>query len=171
MALVWHALALTIAATPTAAQLTDLDATEKSLFFAGRCMAPILLREAVSTKDLRQLPPPRAVAHLYGQQGTAWEGSDDRLILVDLEVGAACGVNVFDEDESEVAFFLDYWLTREDSPFTFTDRTETEDRVTFAYDGFCEECGFNVHARAVWLREAEFTIYRIYATTPERTDG
>ncbi|MGR3468026.1 MAG: hypothetical protein ACU0CI_09110 [Shimia sp.] len=161
-----RALILSLLVATPATAMTDLDATPKSLFFAGRCMAPILLREDVSTKDLRQFPAPAALPHLFGEAGTAWYGEEDDLILVDLEAGAACGVNVFDEVEADVRPFMDYWLIRDDSPFAFTERREDDQTLTLLYDGFCAACGFNVHARAVHLKADRFTIYRVFATTP-----
>ena len=151
--------------------LTGLDDTPKSLFFAGRCMAPVMLREEVSTKDLRELPVSYAVPHLFGEDGTVWQGSDADLLLVKLYAGAACGINVFDEPLREVEAFMDYWLIREDSPFALSERKEDAQSVTLIYDGFCETCGFNVHARALWLKDSQFSIYRVFATTPEREDG
>lgn len=156
---------------PAMAQgLTELDRTPKSLFFAGRCMAPVMLREEVSTKDLRQLPPVAAVPHLFGEAGEVWQGGDPNLLLVKLEAGAACGINVFDEELAEVERFMDYWLIRDDSPFAFTERKETEQATTLIYDGFCEECGFNVHARALHLKADRFTVYRVFATLPEKAE-
>ena len=149
--------------------LTDLDSTPKSMFFAGRCLAPVMLREEVNPKDLREMPTTYAVQHLYGKSGKVWHGDDDSVVLVDLEEGASCGVNVFDEDLEDVEEFLTYWLERDDSPFSDI-QTETLDNgdVRISYDGFCEDCGFNVHARALWVKNARFTIYRVYATLPEK---
>ncbi len=149
--------------------ITDLEATPKSMFFAGRCLAPVLLREEVNTKDLREMPVTHAVHHLYGKSGTVWYGDDDRVVLVALDEGASCGINVFDEDLPEVEAFMAYWLEREDSPFTdVSTETLASGDVQISYDGFCESCGYHVHARALWVREAQFTIYRVYATLPER---
>ncbi|MEO1732482.1 MAG: hypothetical protein AAFR45_02460 [Pseudomonadota bacterium] len=167
--LVWLGLA---ALGPLAAQafpISDLEKTPKSQFFAGRCLAPILLREEVSTKDLREMPVMSAVPHLYGQSGTVWYGPDENVVLVDLDAGASCGINVFDEDLAEVEAFMAYWLERADSPFTemSTEMLAGGD-VRISYDGFCEACGYHVHARAIWVREAQFTIYRVFATLPEK---
>ncbi len=171
-ALAWGAVlwAAGTAALAQTAPLTDLDTTPKSLFFAGRCMAPVMLREDVSTKDLRQLPDVAAAPHLFGEAGEVWQGSDPGLLLVKLNAGAACGINVFDEDLGEVEDFMKYWLIRDDSPFEFTERKETEAAVTLIYDGFCEQCGFNVHARALHLKADQFTVYRVFATTPEKAE-
>lgn len=164
------AICLALIWTPIASlAFTDLDSTPKSAFFAGRCLAPVLLREDVNTKDLRELPTTVAVQHLYGASGRVWYDGDDSLVFVELDAGAACGINVFDEDLDEVEAFMAYWLERDDSPFT--DRaTETlgNGDVRISYDGFCEACGYHVHARAIWVREAQFTIYRVYATLPEK---
>jgi hypothetical protein len=150
--------------------MLDLETTPKSLFFAGRCLAPVLLREPVNTRHLQEMPASVAVDHLYGKTGRVWYGDDDSVVLVDLEEGASCGVNVFDEDLPEVERFLDYWLTRDESPFSDrkTEVLESGD-VRISYDGFCEACGFNVHARALWLKESRFTIYRVFATLPEKS--
>ena len=156
-------------ASPAAAQVADLETTPKSLLFAGRCMAPVMLREDISTKDLQELPAQAAVPHLFGEDGEVWQGLDPSVLLVKLQ-GAHCGINVFDEDLSEVEAFMSYWLDREDSPFAFTERKETDQAVTLIYDGFCESCGFNVHARALHLVADRFTLYRVFATTPEKTE-
>lgn len=147
----------------------DLDSTPKSMFFAGRCMAPVLLREPVNTKDLREMPVTYAVPHLYGKDGRVWYGDDDSLVLVELDEGASCGINVFDEDLEDVEAFMTYWMEREDSPFTeSTIETLEGGDVRISYDGFCETCGYHVHARAIWVKEARFTIYRVFATLPEK---
>ncbi|WP_134643056.1 hypothetical protein [Pseudaestuariivita atlantica] len=156
-------------AVPAAAQVADLETTPKSLFFAGRCMAPVMLREDISTKDLRQLPVQAAVPHLFGEDGEVWQGLDPSVLLVKLQ-GANCGINVFDEELPEVEAFMDYWLDREDSPFELTERKETDQAVTLLYDGFCESCGFNVHARALHLKADRFTVYRVFATLPEKAE-
>ncbi|NRB04351.1 MAG: hypothetical protein HRU30_13935, partial [Rhodobacteraceae bacterium] len=112
-------LAALVMALPVPGQaFTDLDSTPKSLFFAGRCLAPILLREEVNTKDLREMPQTFAVNHLYGKSGKVWFGETDDVILIELDEGASCGINVFDEDLAEVEEFLTYWLERDDSPFS-----------------------------------------------------
>lgn len=163
-------LAVVMAFPAQAQGLTDLETTPKSLFFAGRCLAPILLREEVSTKDLREMPASFAVNHLYGQDGRVWYGEDDSVVLIELSEGASCGINVFDEDLPEVERFMEYWLTREDSPFRdSTSETLASGDVRISYDGFCKPCGYNVHARALWLRESRFTLYRVFATLPEKT--
>ena len=152
------------------AALTTLETTPKSLFFAGRCLAPVMLREPVSTKDLREIPTQFATPHLYGRDGTVWHGADDSVVLVVLDEGASCGINVFDEDLEEVRRFMDYWLTREDSPFSeITEETTASGDIRITYEGFCEECGFFMHAQALHLKEAQFTIYRVFATLPEKT--
>lgn len=149
---------------------TDLDTTTKSLYFAGRCLAPVLLREDVNTKDLREVPPVFAVQHLYGQSGRAWHGADDSVILIELDEGASCGINVFDEDLPEVEEFMTYWLTRDDSPFTEVNKeTLSTGDVKISYDGFCEVCGYFVHAQALWLKDSRFTVYRVFATLPEKS--
>ena len=140
------------------------------MFFAGRCLAPVLLREEINTKDLREVPATYAVPHLYGKSGTVWHGENQNILFIAFDEGASCGVNVFDEDLDEVEAFMAYWLERDDSPFTET----TSDVLSYCdvritYDGFCESCGYHVHARAIWVREARFTIYRVFATLPERT--
>ncbi|MGR3502183.1 hypothetical protein [Pseudaestuariivita sp.] len=150
------------------AAFMDLDSQPKSMFFAGRCMAPVLLREEISTKDLKQVPDAAAFPHLFGERGTVWHGDDPSLLLVKLDAGAFCGINVFDEELEDVEAFMSYWLDREDSPFEFTERKETDETVTLIYDGFCDDCGFNVHARALYLKADKFTVYRVYATTPEK---
>ncbi|MEM6310465.1 MAG: hypothetical protein AAF754_10480, partial [Pseudomonadota bacterium] len=83
-------------------EILTLDKTPKSLFFAGRCLAPVLLREEINTKDLREMPTQFAVPHLYGKSGKVWHGEDDTIVLVQLDEGASCGINVFDEDLPEV---------------------------------------------------------------------
>ena len=150
--------------------ITDLETTPKSLLFAGRCLAPVLLREPVNTKDLREMPAGFAINHLYGQDGRVWYGSDDSVVFIELHEGASCGINVFDEDLAEVERFMAYWLTRDDSPFTdsATETLATGD-VRISYDGYCDACGYHVHARALWLRDSRFTIYRVFATLPEKT--
>jgi len=149
--------------------LLDLDNTTKSLYFAGRCMAPVLLREQVNTKDLREMPVTAAVPHLYGQEGRVWFGGDESVVLIELAEGASCGINVFDEDLDTVKTFMSYWMDRDDSPFTEinTEVRENGD-VHLIYDGFCEDCGYHVHARAYWIKEAQFTLYRVFATLPEK---
>ena len=165
----WIVALLALMMALPAQAFTDLDAMPKSLYFAGRCLAPVLLREEINTKDLREMPATFAVNHLYGQDGKVWHGDDDRVVLIELE-GASCGINVFDEDLEEVERFMAYWLTREDSPFTdvSTETLESGD-VRISYDGFCEACGYFVHARALWLRDSRFTIYRVFATLPEKS--
>ncbi|MEO0634399.1 MAG: hypothetical protein AAFY52_09790 [Pseudomonadota bacterium] len=166
----WLAALLLIWPLAGAAQdMTGLDTTPKSLFFAGRCLAPVLLREPVNTKDLREMPTTFAAAHLYGKDGKVWHGTSDDIVLVELAEGASCGINVFDEDLETVETFMTYWLERDDSPFDeSTVETLESGDVRISYDGFCETCGFRVHARALWVREAQFTIYRVYATLPEK---
>jgi hypothetical protein len=148
----------------------DLDTTPKSLMFAGRCLAPVLLREPVNTKDLREMPVASAVNHLFGKSGRVWHDADDSVVLVELDEGASCGINVFDEDREDVEGFMAYWLERDDSPFTES-AVETLDagNVRITYKGFCADCGFHVHASAVWIKEARFTIYRVVATLPEKS--
>lgn len=149
--------------------LTDLDSTTKSLFFAGRCMAPVLLREPINTKDLREMPASFAVNHLYGQSGRVWHGITDDVVLIELDEGASCGVNAFDEDFDDVDTFMTYWMEREDSPFTERKQeTLGAGDIRISYDGFCEACGYHVHARVLWIKEARFTIYRVFATLPEK---
>lgn len=164
----WVLFAALFTALPAFAYL-ELDKTTKSLYFAGRCMAPVLLREPVNTKDLREMPVQAAVPHLYGQDGKVWFGPDQNVVLVELSAGAACGINVFDEGLEEVEVFMEYWMTREDSPFSEM-RTDVLDNgdVHLQYDGFCEGCGYHVHARAYWSKAANFTIYRVFATLPEK---
>jgi len=167
------AMALLMTAAPLwANSVTDLDATPKSLFFAGRCLAPVMLREPVNTKDLREVPTTFAVPHLYGQSGTVWHGLDESVYLINLDEGASCGVNVFDEDMQDVQEFMTYWLERDDTPFSES-ATETMDTgdVRISYEGFCESCGFFIHAQALWLKESRFTIYRVFATLPEKEEG
>lgn len=163
-------LALVSAMPRPALAITDLETTTKSLFFAGRCLAPILLREPTNTKDLREMPVAFAMHHLYGQDGSVWHGEDENVVLVDLAEGASCGINVFDEDLGTVEDFMSYWMDREDTPFTET-ATETLESgdVRITYDGFCDACGYHVHVRALWLKEPRFTIYRVFATLPEKT--
>ena len=149
---------------------TDLEESPKSLFFAGRCLAPVLLREPVNTKFLTEMPVTFAVNHLYGQSGKVWFGDDDSVVLLEFDEGTSCGVNAFDEDLDEVEAFMAYWLTRDDSPFTDVNvRTLESGDVRVEYDGFCEACGYHVHARALWLRKDRFTLYRVFATLPEKT--
>lgn len=165
--------ALAIALTPVIAPAQSLDereASPKSQFFAGRCLAPVLLREPVNTKFLTEMPAEFAANHLYGQEGKVWFDIDDSIVLVELDEGASCGVNAFDEDLTEVEDFMAYWLTRDDSPFTDVNvRTLETGDVRVEYDGFCEACGYHVHARALWFKDARFTIYRVFATLPEKT--
>ncbi len=161
-------IAACLAPLPSFAYL-DLDKTTKSLFFAGRCMAPVLLREPVNTKDLREMPVQAAVPHLYGQDGKVWFGPDEAVVLVELSAGTSCGVNVFDEGLDEVEVFMGYWMGRDDSPFTDMTRDVLDNGdVHLKYDGFCEGCGYHVHARAYWVKAAQFTIYRVFATLPEK---
>jgi hypothetical protein len=169
-ALALVAVALVALVPTTGAARLDVESSTKSLYFAGRCLAPVLLREDVNTKDLREMPQTVAVQHLYGQSGKAWYGIDESVILIELDEGASCGINVFDEDLPDVEQFMEYWLTRDDSPFTdITQETTARGDVRILYSGFCESCGYHVHAHALWLREARFTIYRVFATLPERT--
>lgn len=163
------AVLMMLAMPAQADDILALDQTPKSLFFAGRCLAPVLLREEINTKDLREMPATYAVPHLYGKSGKVWHGEDDSMVLIELDEGASCGINVFDEDLPEVEEFMTYWLTREDSPFTDTNTATLENgNVRISYDGFCESCGYHVHARALWLKDSRFTIYRVFATLPEK---
>lgn len=153
-----------------AGTLSNLDSTQKSLFFGARCLAPVMLREPINTKDLREMPVTHAVNHLYGKSGKVWFGVDDSMVLVELDEGASCGVNVFDESYEEVETFMAYWLERDDSPFTeIAAETLASGDKRISYDGFCEKCGFNVHARALWIAASQFTIYRVFATLPEKS--
>ena len=163
-------LLLMLALPAQAEELLDLDSTPKSLFFAGRCLAPVLLREPINTKDLREMPSIHAVGHLAGKSGRVWHGENDDVVLIELDEGASCGINVFDEDLPEVEDFMAHWLTRDDSPFTDI-ATETLEggNVRISYDGFCDSCGYHVHARALWLKDSRFTLYRVFATLPEKS--
>ncbi len=161
-----RALAVCLMLWPGAALAVD-EAAEKSVFFAGRCMAQMLNATPVDIDGLQEMPGPSAAGHLFGSPGQVFYGTDDRVVLI-LHNDRFCGVNAYDETAEDLGAFLAYWLERDGSPFALTE-AETlangDRRVT--YDGHCTECGFDVHARGYWFRAEEFSIYRVYATKPE----
>jgi hypothetical protein len=138
---------------PVAAPAGVDETSEKSLMFAGRCMA--------------QMPEVPAQAHLFGEPGRVFYGADDSVVLV-VHKDTHCGVNAFDESAEEVEAFLSHWLERDDSPFAQTEAAVLDNGdMRISYSGHCTECAFDVHAQAYWFRVEKFTIYRLYATKPE----
>ena len=158
---------LSVLMMPAMAAATVDETSDKSLFFAGRCMAPVLLGKDVFIDGLGEMPHTQGAAHLYGAPGQVYYGESETVLLI-RHKNTSCGVNVFDETFEDVTSFLTHWLERPESPFTLTENVELDDgNRRVAYDGHCTECGFDVHARALWFKDANFTIYRLFATKPE----
>lgn len=146
---------------------TNIEESEKSLMFAGRCMAQMLNGAPPDVEYLNQLNDDLALGHLFGSPGQVFYGVNDRNLFV-VHKPTHCGVNVFDETAEDMLTFLAYWLDRDSSPFELIEqRTEDNGNLLVAYSGHCTECGFDVHARGYWFAQEKFTIYRLYATKPE----
>lgn len=146
---------------------TNIEESEKSLMFAGRCMAQMLNGAAPDVEYLNQLNEDLALGHLFGSPGQVFYGVNENNLFV-VHKPTHCGVNVFDETADDMLTFLAYWLDRDGSPFQLIEqRTEDNGNVLAAYSGHCTECGFDVHARGYWFAQEKFTIYRLFATQPE----
>ena len=88
-------LAICLLLWPAAALAVD-EGSEKSLFFAGRCMAQMLNGASVDVGGLEEMPADPAQGHLFGSPGQVFYGHDDSVVLV-LHKDTNCGVNAFDE--------------------------------------------------------------------------
>ena len=156
---------LTAAALPATAEV-DID-SEKSLMFAGRCLAQVMNGAPVDIDRLKEMPEAPAQAHLFGEPGSVWYGTDDSVVMV-VHKNTHCGVNVFEETAEDASAFLKHWLEQDGSPFALQEQVTLNDgNVRITYSGHCTECGFDVHAQAFWFQNEQFTIYRLYATKPE----
>jgi len=165
--LVGLVFAVVTGAVVQADETVGIDATEKSLMFAGRCMAQVFLGAPPDIDKLNEMPENDAMGHLFGSPGSVYFGVNDRYVMV-VHKPTHCGVNAFDETAEDMKQFFAFWLEREDSPFTLTEsRIDDNGNALVFYDGHCTECGFDVHARGYWFRQEQFTIYRLFATKPE----
>lgn len=144
-----------------------IERSEKSLMFAGRCMAMMFSGQAPDVRGLQLMPDESAMGHLFGSPGQVFYGVDDSVVMV-VHKPTHCGVNAFDETAEDMTAFLAHWLERDQSPFILSGtNTDEAGNVLVAYDGHCTECGVDVHARGYWFRQENFTLYRLFATKPE----
>lgn len=169
-ALTWIVAATALlfsAAALLAESAAEIERSEKSLMFAGRCMAQMMTGEVPDHDGLKEMPAEPAMGHLFGSKGQVFYGDDDRYVMI-VHKPTHCGVNAFEESAEQMRAFLSHWLERSQSPFKKTEDTvEDSGNVRVSYDGHCTECGFDVHARGYWFKTEEFAIYRVFATKPE----